>query len=690
MNNFIQELQQRGVIRTVGLYGAVFWLLLQASDVLFPAFEIPDSVVRYLLYGGLGLLPFVVAFAWFYEITDRGIQSEAEVRESGATRLFAGSQMYFVIIGILAIALAFSVYLNLQAPAVTEKKEQPFISILIADFDNQTGDPLFDGSLEEALTIGIEGAAFINTFNRNRALGIASELTPGEGLDSERARLVAVREGINFILTGTLSQEGPEYLLTLNAVDPREGSTIAQVDASAENKLAVLQAVGSVATKLRTEFGDADINEAEILSAETFSARSLKAMQLYADAQRLAQQGQHEEAVALYREATEEDDRFGRAYSGWALSAFRLGRTEEASEIWEKTLPLLDAMTDREKFRTLGLYYTRVSRNPGRAVENYQQLVEKFPADSVGRSNLAVSYFLDRQFSKALEVGKEAADLYPDSKTTQSNFALYAMYAGDFETALQVSQALTSEPDAYFKAYLPLAVAQQAAGKSAEAITTYQQMGASGSAGQSLAYAGLIDVALAENNLPRAREWLAAGISHDQAQDLKYFLALKQLALAELELLTEDSQAATAGVDAALATSRSVSAMVQSAMLYTNLGQFEKAEDIAAELSQRLQAEERAYASFIRGLIAIKNENPITAVDTLTESLSRTDTWLARFALGQAYFHAEAYAESLSEFERCEERLGEATSIFLDDVPTYRWSTQLTSWTTRTRAELGM
>ena len=175
MNNLIHELQERGVIRTVGLYGAVFWLSLQASDVLFPAFDIPDSAVRYLLYGGLGLLPFVIAFAWFFEITDHGIQSEEAVRESGATRLLAGNQMYFVIIGVLAVALSFSVYLNLQAPSQAEPTRQTFISLLIADFDNQTGDPLFDGSIEEALTIGIEGAAFINTYNRTRALDVAGE-----------------------------------------------------------------------------------------------------------------------------------------------------------------------------------------------------------------------------------------------------------------------------------------------------------------------------------------------------------------------------------------------------------------------------------------------------------------------------------------------------------------------------------
>lgn len=692
MNQFIQELQQRGVIRVLGLYGAVFWLLLQASDVLFPAFEIPDSAVRYLLFGGLGLLPIVATLTWFYEITDRGIQLEEDVRQSGAKRLFAGSQFYFLIIGLLAVALSISVYLNLQAPAEQASVSDPeqFVSVLIADIDNQTKDPLFDGSVEEALTIGIEGAAFITTYNRNQALNVANELNEGASLDSERARLVAVREGINFVLLGTIALEGSEYTLTLGAMDPRDGTIVAEVDALAENKLGVLQAVGTVATRLRAAFGDANIDEEVVRSVETFSTGSLKAMQLYADAQRYAQQGDHEQAIGLYEQATLEDPRFGRAYSGWALSAYQLGQSDLAGELWNKTLPLIDGMTEREKFRTLGLYYLRVSRNPAKAVENYGQLVEKFPADNVGRNNLAVSYFLNRQFDEAMRIGREAADMDASSKTVESNYVLYAMYAGDFDTVKSVAGELATQPGTLYKVFMALAVAELASGNFDAAVAHYERMQELGAVARSLSLAGLADSALTVGNTAQARQYLEAGIESDKTENRGYYLARKYLMLARIQIEEGSTDEAVNTIDLALEASTSVSARVMAALLYLEAGATEPAAAIAEDLSKRLPAEERSYAKIIQGMILLQQGDSIGAVDTLTSAAALSDSWLTHLSLGKAYHQAEAYAEALSEFEVCRARTGEATALFMDDLPTFHSTVELNEWTERTRSALGM
>lgn len=225
MNSFLHELKERGVIRAAGLYAAVVWLLLQASDVLFPAFEIPDSDVKILLAGAALCLPFVLAFAWFYELTDKGFQREEEVREGGATRLLMGNEIYYVIICILALALSISVYMNLRLEEIPEASPGP-ISVLISDIDNQTHDPIFDGSVEQALAIGVEGASFITSYARPQALKIADLLKPGTGLDEERARLVALREGISLVLAGNIIPDGQGFQLNLTAIDPKEGKII--------------------------------------------------------------------------------------------------------------------------------------------------------------------------------------------------------------------------------------------------------------------------------------------------------------------------------------------------------------------------------------------------------------------------------------------------------------------------------
>lgn len=581
-------------------------------------------------------------------------------------------------------------YLNVQAPTLVETEEQEFISVLIADFDNQTKDPLFDGSVEEVLTIGIEGASFITSFNRNSALSIANELNEGSELDEERARLVAVREGINLVLLGTIALEDNEYLLTLKAVEPREGTVLAEVDATAENKLAVLQAVGTLATQLRSEFGDAEINEEELTATETFSASSLEAMQLYVEAQSLAQQGNHEAAVGLYEQAIGEDDQFGRAYSGWALSAFQLGQAEKAEELWEKTLPLMQGMTDREKYRTLGLYYSRVSRNYAKAIENYEQLVTDYPADNVARNNLAVTYFLNRKFKEALRVGGEAAELYPNERTVQSNYALYSMYAGDFVAATAASEKLVSQPDVYYKAYLPLAMAYLNAGDFKSANDAYLKMGELGLQAKSMSLVGLADAALTAGDVDEALRVIRDGIERDELTTSSYFLASKYVLLAEALLVQGDLALAQLALDKAASASSGVGPRVAAALLYIQIGSIDQAEKIAGSFKQRLQAEERAYADLIEGSIALKEGKVVEAVDFLLASVGRTDTWLARLALGKAYMKANAHAEALSEFEACEKRIGEVTAVFLDDIPSYHRSVELNHWLAEVRTAMGM
>ena len=114
----------------------------------------------------------------------------------------------FVAIGVLSIALAVSVYLNVtDRPEPVE--EVKLLSVLIADFDNQTGQSMFDGLLEQALNVGIESAPHITAYQRNDARGLADRLQPGHsGLDAAVSRLIAVREGIDLILTGSIEADG--------------------------------------------------------------------------------------------------------------------------------------------------------------------------------------------------------------------------------------------------------------------------------------------------------------------------------------------------------------------------------------------------------------------------------------------------------------------------------------------------
>ena len=99
-------------------------------------------------------------------------------------------------------------------------------------------------------------------------------------------------------------------------------------------------------------------------------------------------------------------------------------------------------MTEREKLRTFGVYYLGIARNYDKAIETYEELVAKFPSDSAGYNNLAIAHFNLLNFAKALDYGRKAIEIYPKTYKYRGNYALYAMYAGDFQTAASTAQAL--------------------------------------------------------------------------------------------------------------------------------------------------------------------------------------------------------------------------------------------------------
>lgn len=689
MKNFITELRRRQVFRATGLYIGVAWIVLEGADILLPAFEAPDWVFRTLVIVAFAGAPVTAVLAWIYEITERGIKREAEVEAEHLPRMH-GRQMDFIVIGVLVVALSFSVYLNVQEEPVAPEQMEP-VSILIADFDNQTGDPVFDGSLEQALTIGLESAPFITAYRRDTAASLAAKLQAGaEGLDVEASRLVSVREGIKYVLAGSIRPDGEGYEFSVSALDPTEGTPAAEAGTSASSKAEVLAAVGTLAGQIREALGDQTLDSGQVALSETFTAASLEAASDYTKAQVLAYKLRFEEALEYYQRAIDADPNFGRAFSGYALTLSNMGRTDEAEVMWKKALATLDTMTEREKYRTLGLYYSVVSQNFDKAIENYERLVELYPADGAGHNNLAVSYFLTLDFDRAREEGLRVLEIYPNSVLYRGNYALYAMYAGDFETAVAEALKVLEQDPGYYKAYLPLAIAALAAGDTEGAIGHYRKMSETNPSGESLATLGLADVAIYSGKPDGAITLLAAGIGRDRDAGRRYDLGHKSVTLAAFHANHGSFAPAEEALRDALDHSRAEAIVFPAARLLIQLGREADARHIAEELGRELQPQDRAYGKLIEGMLAMAGGSPVEAIELIRASIELTDLWLARFHLGIVYLEAGYAAEALSEFELCETRIGEAASLFLDDFPTWRYTAPLNYWKARAQEAIGI
>ncbi len=672
LSNIYQELQRRNVIRAGIVYVVVAWFVVQIADVLMEIFDAPTWLMQALIIMLALGLPIALVISWFFEITAAGIKRTADLVPVESTDRFFNRRVALVIIGILAAGLLLSVYGNFRGTDAPHE----IVSILIADFDNETGNELFSGVLEESLLIGLEVVPFVDTFSRKSATAIAADL-PGVDSDSgsltlEAASLVALRRSINIVIGGSISRTGDGLTLTVTGIAPGDQQELFTVTETAGSDLEILSAIAVIARQLRLELGDT-VKPGGAGENESFSVANLEAAAEYLKAQDLQLDRKLEEAVTHYEKALEFDPDFARAYAGLALTEQYLGRSEAATEHWKEVLSRIGTLTERGRLRTLGSYYMINQRDYTKALETYELLVERYPADNVGKNNLAVTAFYAMDFGRALEVGREVADRYPDHSGYRANLALYAMYATRFDEASSVAQALVEDDPGSAYAYLVLALTRAAAGELAAAADVYQRMTELGQFGRSIGIEGLADLAIYRGDMDAAIEILDDGIAQELASNANHTAALKMVMRAEALMQSGEREEARNAVDSALQhASGDPAILVPVALVLAELGETDRATDIAADMAKSFSKSQRAYASAISAQVALANGDTAAAIDYANTALEFADLWLIRFIRAKIYLQAGMADAAAADLQVCRQRIGEGIAVFLNDRPSLR------------------
>jgi len=569
----------------------------------------------------------------------------------------------------VAVIVGFAVYRSRINPQPSAPHAP--ITLLIADFDNKTGDSVFDGTLEPMLGIALEGAPFISSFSRGQAKKDAARLQPGAThVDASLAQLVARSEGVNAVVTGSITQAGSGYKVSVSALDAATGKPIVTEEKSASNKQDVLAAAGKLAESIRKGLGDTSPESAQQAAAETFSASSLEAAHAYAVGQDFQLAAKWDDALKAFGQAAELDPNLGRAYAGMAAIDANLGKRQDAEKYYGLAMSHIDRMTDREKYRTRSGYYLFM-RNQPKAMEELTALVNQYPADTAGHANLALAYFYSRNMSKALEEQKRELEITPHSLLQQVNYSMYALYAGDFDTAAKQAQAILRENPKFDQALRTDGLAELGLGHTTESEADYQKLQSVSSYGASISAAGLADLAQYEGKLAEAASILEKAIAADVAGKEADSAADRTASLALIELTLGKTSQAVNSAARASAASKDPGVIYRAAQVYIAAGQEAKALQLVAPLSQRLETEPQVYAKLIAGEAQLKKGNARDALNSFQEAQKLADTWLGHFDMGRAYLDAGAFTEASSEFDVCLKRRGEATSIFLDDVPSY-------------------
>jgi eukaryotic-like serine/threonine-protein kinase len=313
-------------------------------------------------------------------------------------------------------------------------------SVLVADFVNSTGDPVFDDTLKTALVVSLQQSPFLNVLSEQKVAATLQTMTrPSARLTADETRELCQRAGSKAYIAGALGSLGSEYVVGLKAVNCQNGDTLAQEQVTAASKEKVLTALGGAASRLRGELGESlamvQKFDVPLVEATTSSLEALKAYSLGAVSLR---ENGPAAALPYAQRAIGIDPNFAIAYDEVGMDYSSLGEVGRASEYFTKAFQLRDHASQRERLAIAALYYRNVTGELDKAVQTREELVESYPRESRGCISLGTDFASEGQYVKAIEVTREALRLDPDHVVPYDDLASYLLALQRFDEARQI------------------------------------------------------------------------------------------------------------------------------------------------------------------------------------------------------------------------------------------------------------
>jgi eukaryotic-like serine/threonine-protein kinase len=305
-------------------------------------------------------------------------------------------------------------------------------SIILADFINRTGDPVFDTTLNQALQIELEQSPVINIVSAQHLAQSVKYLGKPEGtaVTPEIAREIGVREGVKAILTGTIANLGKQYVITLTAQNTATGDEIVSEQAQAPDKEHVLDAVGKAAAAIRGKLGE-DLESIKKLDTPFGQATtpSLEAFRAYALGDKAHVSARDiPEAEGHYLRAVELDPNFAMAYARLGVVYINTSQVAKADKYFAKAYALSKNVSERERLYITGHYYQNVTGDMPKVVEALQESIQTYPTQIDSYINITAAYQALGDFAKALPFAQKAVQMQPEDSIAVEN--LLGVYLG--------------------------------------------------------------------------------------------------------------------------------------------------------------------------------------------------------------------------------------------------------------------
>ncbi len=310
---------------------------------------------------------------------------------------------------LAAVGLALVLYSRAAAPAVSETDV-----VLVTDFENRTGDPLFDDTLKQAFVIQMEQSPYFSFFPADRIRSTLEMMrrSPDERITPALAREICERNGIAAMLVGSLAPLGESFVITLQAISARTGETLAREQVQAAKREDILSALGGAASELRRKLGEsrASIERFDKPLVEATTS-SLEALRFYSEGRRLFEAGKFAEAIPFHRKALELDPEFAGAYMQMAACYHMAENDADEMPALRRAYELRHRVTERERYGITFYYLEGEKGDLIGARENLELAVRAYPREARFRSALAGAYLSEGKYAAALEQAAEGKRL---------------------------------------------------------------------------------------------------------------------------------------------------------------------------------------------------------------------------------------------------------------------------------------
>jgi len=609
--------------------------------------------------------------------TESGRFATAQSEVSGHAR---AKHWRFTIAGTLLLGVAAAVaFLYLRHPhrLLTERD-----SIVLADFENHTGDPVFDYALKQALAVDLGQSPFLNVVSEHKVISTLRLMgrSPADHLTEEFARDLCQRVGSKAFLAGSITSLGTQYVIGLKAVDCSTGDTLAQEQETAANKESVLKALDKETADLRGKLGEtlASIRrfDTPVDDATTPSLEALKAFSL---GLKTDNEKGTAEAIPLFKSAIELDPNFAAAYSSLAVSYANLGQASLAAENATKAYDLRGRVSEREKYAIESFYYDATTGQLEKAEQTYQQWILSYPRDFVPHSNLGNTYILMGQWDKALPEGLEAVRLEPRVAAGYSNLGqIYIALNLLDEASATFQQALKQKLDA---GYLRLWMYYLALLRNDRAGMEQQVAWGTGKPGdEDPLLSAQSDTEAYYGRLIKAREFSSRAVNSAKHADAKETAALWEANAALREAEFGNSALARNDVATALALAPGRDVEVLSALAYARAGNILPSQELVDKLNKEFPTNTLVqiyWLPVIRAAIELDRKDSSQAIELLQTPMSYDLAEPTPLQLGPmypAYLRGEAYRqehrgkEAASEFQKILDHRGVVVNFPLGAV----------------------